>query len=284
MGKEARQHRFLGNAAVADYADRIDRGRRLGQTRARGNQHTPSGLQTGLAGRQPTGRGISKVSLIFTGLEPCGEHKYWCVPKFGFTGRICTPSLLEKIGSCVEERLIILDRSHHSQTVGRPRRPSDRIFPLVSVPHTGPLDRGLPSSLPEPDGFSPVRFLFFLNCIPFRRSPHSHGILIRRGFRFVSESHSSLYGFSARFLDGRDIALRAFEGQVLLVVNTASRCGFTPRVSGPATPLSNLSRSRVSGFRVSLQSIRASGARIRAGDPDLLPDKIRRYVSDVRQN
>ena len=123
-----------------------------------------------------------KVSLIFTGLEPCGEHKYWCVPKFGFTGRISTPSLLEKIGSCDEERLVILDRSHHSQTVGRPRRPWDRIFPSVSVPRTGPLDRGLSPSLPEPDGFSPARLRFFLNCIPFRRSAHSHGILIRRGF------------------------------------------------------------------------------------------------------
>jgi len=48
----------------------------------------------------------------------------------------------------------------------------------------------------------------------------------------VSESHSSLYGFSARLLDGRDIALRAFEGKVLLVVNTASRCGFTPQYQG----------------------------------------------------
>ncbi|MGA2561379.1 MAG: glutathione peroxidase [Terracidiphilus sp.] len=48
----------------------------------------------------------------------------------------------------------------------------------------------------------------------------------------MSESHSSLYGFSARLLDGRDIALRAFEGKVLLVVNTASRCGFTPQYQG----------------------------------------------------
>jgi len=37
------------------------------------------------------------VCLIFTGLEPCGEHKYWCVPKIGFTGRICTPSLLKNL-------------------------------------------------------------------------------------------------------------------------------------------------------------------------------------------
>jgi hypothetical protein len=73
--------------------------------------------------------GDIEVSLNFTGLELCGEHKYWCVPKFGFTGRISTPSLLEKIGSFVEERLIILDRSQHSQTGGRSKRSWNRILP-----------------------------------------------------------------------------------------------------------------------------------------------------------
>ena len=56
-----------------------------------------------------------EVCLIFTGLEPCGEHKFWCDPKFVFTGRISTPSLL-KIWSCLAERLIILDRGHPAQT------------------------------------------------------------------------------------------------------------------------------------------------------------------------
>lgn len=53
--------------------------------------------------------------LIFTGLEPCGEHKNWCGPWLGFTRRICTPSLL-KIWYCVAERTIILDRGHPAQT------------------------------------------------------------------------------------------------------------------------------------------------------------------------
>src|ERR1035437_10693454 len=38
-----------------------------------------------------------EVCLIFTGLGPCGEHKCWCGPCIGFTGRICTPSLLKNL-------------------------------------------------------------------------------------------------------------------------------------------------------------------------------------------
>jgi hypothetical protein len=36
-----------------------------------------------------------RVRLVFTGLEPCGEQKYWCGPSFGFTGKISPPSLLK---------------------------------------------------------------------------------------------------------------------------------------------------------------------------------------------
>lgn len=42
----------------------------------------------------------------------------------------------------------------------------------------------------------------------------------------------SLYDFSARRLDGTETSLATFRDQVLLVVNTASRCGFTPQYAG----------------------------------------------------
>ncbi|HEY8338154.1 MAG TPA: glutathione peroxidase [Tardiphaga sp.] len=43
---------------------------------------------------------------------------------------------------------------------------------------------------------------------------------------------ATIYDFSARSLAGQDISLRAYEGRVLLIVNTASACGFTPQYRG----------------------------------------------------
>ena len=43
---------------------------------------------------------------------------------------------------------------------------------------------------------------------------------------------STAYDFTARQIDGQDIALSQFKGQVMLIVNTASACGFTPQFGG----------------------------------------------------
>jgi glutathione peroxidase len=43
---------------------------------------------------------------------------------------------------------------------------------------------------------------------------------------------AGIYDFTAKSLAGDDIPLQRFEGQVLLIVNTASACGFTPQYRG----------------------------------------------------
>ena len=43
---------------------------------------------------------------------------------------------------------------------------------------------------------------------------------------------TALYDFSARLLDGAETGLDQFRGRVLLIVNTASKCGFTPQYTG----------------------------------------------------
>ena len=42
----------------------------------------------------------------------------------------------------------------------------------------------------------------------------------------------SIYDFQARSIDGKDVALSDYRGHVLLIVNVASRCAFTPQYTG----------------------------------------------------
>jgi glutathione peroxidase len=43
---------------------------------------------------------------------------------------------------------------------------------------------------------------------------------------------ASLYDFTATSLQGEEVLISSFQGQVLLIVNTASACGFTPQYRG----------------------------------------------------
>lgn len=72
-----------------------------------------------------------------------------------------------------------------------------------------------------------------------RKSSHASS----NGSRPISQTKSTLsgrkdpmmnniYSFQARTLDGKDISLGEYEGDLLLIVNTASECGFTPQYAG----------------------------------------------------
>ena len=52
---------------------------------------------------------------------------------------------------------------------------------------------------------------------------------------------ASIYDFSAKMLDGRTVSLADFKGKAMLVVNTASKCGFTPQYAGLETLYEKLS-------------------------------------------
>ncbi|MBP1676777.1 MAG: glutathione peroxidase [Bacteroidetes bacterium] len=42
----------------------------------------------------------------------------------------------------------------------------------------------------------------------------------------------NFYDFTAKSLQGKDISMDAYKGKVVLVVNTASKCGLTPQYEG----------------------------------------------------
>ncbi len=48
----------------------------------------------------------------------------------------------------------------------------------------------------------------------------------------VPVSERSIYDFTVRDIDGKDVRLDSYRGKVLLVVNTASNCGYTPQYEG----------------------------------------------------
>lgn len=45
-------------------------------------------------------------------------------------------------------------------------------------------------------------------------------------------NNKKIYDFSAKTIDGKELNFKDFEGKVLLIVNTASKCGLTPQYKG----------------------------------------------------
>ena len=68
----------------------------------------------------------------------------------------------------------------------------------------------------------------------------------------TAQTPASLYDLQTTTLTGKAAPLSAYKGQVTLVVNTASQCGFTPqyaRCFSPAPPESARAPGRAPGTR-----------------------------------
>lgn len=50
--------------------------------------------------------------------------------------------------------------------------------------------------------------------------------------RTAEANGNSVYDFKMKDIDGNDVELKKYKGSVLLVVNTASQCGYTPQYEG----------------------------------------------------
>jgi glutathione peroxidase len=66
-----------------------------------------------------------------------------------------------------------------------------------------------------------------------RRRAGRHDILrVRMDEEKIVETAATVFDFEAETLDGTPKNLAEFRGKVLLIVNTASQCGFTPQYAG----------------------------------------------------
>jgi len=48
----------------------------------------------------------------------------------------------------------------------------------------------------------------------------------------AKEKEVSIYDFNVTSIDGKEVSMSKYRGKVLLIVNVASECGFTPQYEG----------------------------------------------------
>ena len=64
---------------------------------------------------------------------------------------------------------------------------------------------------------------------------------------------SNIYDFAMNSIEGKPMPLADFKGKVLLLVNVASRCGYTPQYDGLGSVVREVQSARPGGARFSSQ-------------------------------
>ncbi len=211
---------------------------------------------------------------IFTVGSPFGERtSYWCGRWFKFTGRICTPSLLERIWFCLAERLIILDRGRPAQTrptrrsAGRLRLKTARACTTrVTGPGTGIKMNPAPSLKDAPGSAATVHQTPHHLCrTQLRRSTAQHDILKAVRNSPVSREFASQP-------DHRRPARRQPASALQLRRPRAPDCQHRQQVRLHAAirrtrrALSRLPSARLRRARLPFKPVRQTGARLGRGD------------------
>ena len=95
---------------------------------------------------------------------------------------------------------------------------------------------------------------------------------------------ASIYEFTLHSIDGKPMPLANFKGKVMLVVNVASRCGFTPQYSALESTYEKYKDQGFVILGVPRQQFRETGTGHQSRNQKILPDEIQRHFSDVRES
>ncbi|KAK7260956.1 hypothetical protein RIF29_27258 [Crotalaria pallida] len=104
--------------------------------------------------------------------------------------------------------------------------------PLHDFTHVRTNSNPSPSSLPFIKAFiGSSKSTFFQHGFSLQTSSSSSNLLMKKTQSFSvharAVSEKTIYDFTVKDIDRKDVALSKFKGKVLLIVNVASRCGLT---------------------------------------------------------